>query len=137
MKDCGACKKYLSSDSFHKCSAMADGLQIQCKACRAEYQRKYRTSNKGIDRDKRWNSSEGARQAYIRYKNSHPIIKAAHQAVKNEIRSGRLPKMPCEECGKTKAQSHHDDYAFVLQVRWLCPGCHNRWHKKNGPGLNA
>lgn len=137
MKLCGGCKKRLDFSMFNKCSSMSDGLQVQCKSCRAEYQRKYRKTKAGKKRDKKWNSSEGAKKAYIRYKNANPKIKAAHQAIKNEIRSGRMKKQPCSECNNSHAVSHHDDYAYPLVVRWLCPGCHNKWHKENGEGLNS
>jgi hypothetical protein len=138
MKVCGKCKELLNDTEFHKCRLIADGLQIQCKKCRAEYQRSYRKTNAGKERDKKWNSSDGARLTYIRYKESHPIVKAAHQAIKNEIRSGRMSRGKCVACGDpNKAQAHHDNYAFPLVVRWLCPSCHSKWHKENGEGKNA
>lgn len=43
----------------------------------------------------------------------------------------------CEECGAcAKVDAHHDDYAKPLDIRWLCRGCHRRWHSKHGPGAN-
>ena len=137
MKKCGSCKQILDDDAFHRCRMMADGLQIQCKDCRKEYQKQYRETAKGKQVMRQWNASSGAKQAYKRYKKSKPKVKAAHQVIKNEIRSGRMTKQPCSECGNKHAISHHDDYAFALQVRWLCPGCHNKWHKENGEGKNG
>jgi hypothetical protein len=38
----------------------------------------------------------------------------------------------CSECGtKARLDGHHDDYAKPLSVRWLCRGCHQRWHAEN------
>lgn len=116
---------------------MADGLQIQCKVCRSEYQKKYRETKEGKDRDARWNASNGARDCYVKYKNANKLKKSAHQVIKNEIRSGRMIKECCSECGSQKAVSHHDDYNYPLVVRWLCAKCHSKWHKINGPGLNG
>ena len=56
------------------------------------------------------------------------------------IRQGVLkPADRCEECGREpytkrrkRLDGHHDDYAFPLSVRWLCPKCHARWHATHG-----
>ena len=39
-----------------------------------------------------------------------------------------LTPQPCEVCGVTPANAHHDDYARPLDVRWLCDTHHNRLH---------
>ena len=48
----------------------------------------------------------------------------ARTAVGNAVRDGRLAKMPCEVCGISKVQAHHDDYSKPLDVRWLCQRHH-------------
>ena len=66
--------------------------------------------------------------------------RSAHWIVNNAVRNGRIIKPnSCETCGKesTRIDGHHDDYAYPLSVRWLCPTCHSRWHKKNGNALNG
>jgi hypothetical protein len=53
----------------------------------------------------------------------------ARQAVHRAVKSGRLVRGPCEECGATEnVQGHHDDYSKPLDVRWLCPTCHAKEH---------
>lgn len=64
----------------------------------------------------------------------------ANVMVGNAVRDKRIEKSDCcESCGEShpRIHGHHDDYAFPLVVRWLCPLCHTQWHKINGPGLNG
>lgn len=44
------------------------------------------------------------------------------------LRRGKLDRKPCEVCGDTKVQMHHEDYDKPLQVRWLCKNCHLTEH---------
>ena len=63
-----------------------------------------------------------------RYYRENPLKVKARRAVGTEIRAGRMKKQPCEDCGKAKAEAHHDDYEKPLDVRWLCRGCHSKRH---------
>src|SRR5215204_70534 len=65
-----------------------------------------------------------------RYKSqlSSPEQRAAYDAVQYAIRKGRLIPQPCEVCGASPVNAHHDDYSRKLDVRWLCPTHHARHH---------
>jgi hypothetical protein len=54
-------------------------------------------------------------------------------ALRTAIRAGRIERpATCSECGFAgRTHGHHDDYAKPLVVRWLCPKCHQYWHKHN------
>jgi hypothetical protein len=41
---------------------------------------------------------------------------------------GVLVPQPCEVCGRTKVDMHHEDYDHPGNVRWLCRRCHKRLH---------
>ena len=77
-------------------------------------------------------------RATVRFVENYPLKRAAHNAVNNALRGGRISKMPCEVCGITESiHGHHDDYAKPLNVRWLCAAHHRQWHSENGEGLNT
>ena len=56
----------------------------------------------------------------------------ARSVTKLAIRAGILKRLPCEVCGSTDADAHHEDYAKPLDVRWLCPAHHRQHHKQHG-----
>src|SRR5262245_14183948 len=106
----------------------------QCKLCIRELHREYQRSN----RDK----CRGWMQRYLdsdlgrvnkaasdkRRRAANPLKYGAREAVSNAIKSGRLVRGPCEVCGKTPAQAHHDDYRKPLKIRWLCFRHHRLLH---------
>lgn len=53
---------------------------------------------------------------------------SAHLAVKRALDSGDLEKQPCEVCGATTVDAHHDRYDQPLNVRWLCRTHHVKLH---------
>ena len=67
------------------------------------------------------------------YERRNPIKRKAKEAVNNAVRDRRLSRNPCEVCGESKAQAHHDDYSKPLDVRWLCATHHTEWHQHNTP----
>jgi ribosomal protein S27AE len=40
------------------------------------------------------------------------------------LKRGKIVRGPCERCGGSPAEMHHDDYGRPLDVRWLCRRCH-------------
>jgi ribosomal protein S27AE len=60
---------------------------------------------------------------------SHKQKVYARGAVQNLIKSGKLLRQPCEVCGETRVEAHHDDYSKPLEIRWLCIPCHRDAHQ--------
>lgn len=52
----------------------------------------------------------------------------ARSKARHAVAIGKLERQPCEVCGATKVQAHHDDYSEPLAVRWLCPTHHHQHH---------
>jgi hypothetical protein len=110
-----------------------------------EYDKKrFKEDPRVKERMKKYSQSEKGRlagsEAKKRWDKKNSIKKGASTMVGNAVRDGKIKKpLNCESCGSLpkRLHGHHDDYAFPLVVRWLCPGCHSKWHKMNGEGLNS
>lgn len=88
---------------------------------RKEYMRRYRQENRA-----RLNAADLARY------HSSPEEKKkwrARRLVNEAIKRGGLDRGPCETCGLTPAEGHHDDYDRPLDVRWLCKTHHAETHR--------
>jgi len=122
---CGA-EKPLTEFYAHKC--MADGHLNKCKACaKLDVAMRYRDpdARKRIDAYEKARFQRPDRKAKLRIyqaemRRRNPAKYKAHSIVGNAIRTGRLIRKPCEKCGNSKSQAHHNDYRYPLAVRWLC-----------------
>jgi ribosomal protein S27AE len=52
----------------------------------------------------------------------------AHRLVYYYIKKGDLTPKPCEKCGNSKTEAHHEDYSKPLDIIWLCDSCHKELH---------
>jgi hypothetical protein len=75
-----------------------------------------------------WKGGFDAAQYKRDYRKKYPHKNAAHSAVNNAKRRGKLYPKPCEICGSIKSEAHHDDYMKKLEVRWLCSTHHHSIH---------
>jgi len=159
MKKCFKCKKSKRFSEFYKHKGMKDGYLNKCKSCsKTDVSKNYR---KNIGHYKEYEKVRSgfphrvkAREEYSKtddgkiscnkskrkWNKRNPIKRMASTIVGNAVRDGKIIKpSSCEDCGSepNRLHGHHDDYAYPLIVRWLCPGCHNKWHKENGEGKNS
>lgn len=51
--------------------------------------------------------------------------------VEKKLRCELCKKVPVNKNGKSGIHAHHEDYNKPLDVIWLCPTCHQVWHKNN------
>lgn len=146
VKTCFKCGAEKPLTDFYKHAAMADGRVNKCKECNKADVRKNRKDK--IDYYRQYDVNRFTTQPHRKelansqckkYRKKYPNKYKAHAAVHNALRSGVLKRSDkCECCDGTKnLHAHHDDYAKPLEVRWLCPVCHNAWHSKHGEALNG
>lgn len=145
MKTCFKCEEEKPLSEFYVHKHMGDGHLNKCKACtKIDTQLRYQQKMQ----DPHWVDSERERQrikernkrstAQMRHFNKlmhaalwrrkNPKKFKAQYCVGNAVRSGSLTRQPCEVCGHSKAQAHHDDYNQPLKVRWLCVTHHAKHH---------
>lgn len=135
LKTCFKCATAKPLTDFYRHGMMADGHLNKCKECVKIDVRRHRQDNpekvRGYDNERsKLPHRQARRTAYIRnYEQQNPEKKAAHVAVGNAVRSGKLEKRPCTFCGTTDpVEAHHHDYSKPLDVTWLCKPCHRRFH---------
>lgn len=115
------------------------------KAGIRERQRKtwasYSSENGDALRERNRQYRAETRQQAAAYRAEYKATCAPKIAAKNAIRlailTGKLRQQPCEVCGATVADAHHDDYSAPLEIRWLCRRHHTAWHAEHGEAPNG
>lgn len=133
-KSCTLCRTAKPLSEFYAAPDCRDGLANQCKECvkvRARQRRLDKLEQiRAYDRERSKLPHRVLERAarFERYKEQHPERRAAHIAVSNATRDGKLRKMDCAFCGSSETVAHHHDYSKPLDVTWLCTPCHQRFH---------
>jgi hypothetical protein len=71
-----------------------------------------------------------SRQA--KWRQNHPKQVWAQASLRSALNRGLIVQQPCEDCGDTNAEAHHDDYDKPMCVRWLCRLHHKAVHRQKG-----
>jgi len=132
-KTCTTCGRDLPLTEFYRYTAGPPKTFGKCKECtRAAVSENYRKNIDHYAAYERERFKRPERRAAIRgYLKTRPVEKRkAAYLTSNAIRDGRLIKQPCEVCGETLVEAHHDDYSKPLDVRWLCRPHHLEHHGK-------
>lgn len=152
-KVCFKCSVEKPLYEFYKHKMMADGHVNKCKECNKsdvrrnradkidyylEYDKQRADLPRRVEARKMYSQTTQGKRSRQRgnskWRANNIIKRSAHIIVGNYLRDGKLKKPDnCETCGdeKVRLHGHHDDYAYPLSVRWLCPKCHSLWHKEN------
>ena len=162
-KICTKCKGTFSLDKFYKDKKGPNGFASCCKKCKNKLSKKWRESltdekkaeiklKDSIRLKKKYHGSEKCREdckrrvkeyhktakfaAYLRHKRKTDakwIVRTkVGRVFWGAICTGKIVRKCCELCG-AKAQAHHPDYNYPLEVQWLCVKHHFEWHKNNNP----
>ena len=133
-KVCFKCLKLKPLSEFYKHAQMKDGTLNKCKSCTKldSHHRRHVTHRESVLeydrlRAKQPHRISRAKAIQTRWKADHPDRRKAHAILGNAVRSGKIVKLPCQECG-APAEAHHPDYSRPLSVVWLCPAHHKQLH---------
>lgn len=131
MKKCFKCDEVKPLEEFYRHPMMGDGHLNKCKECTKYDVRKNRENRReyyiAYDRQR---SKERERIEAIGRRNRQRL--KATQKVYQAVKRGKLTRQPCEVCGAEKVEAHHPNYAFPLDVMWLCRKHHADWHRVHG-----
>lgn len=143
MKTCRICKQTKSKSDFPKRTDSPDGLRNNCKLCRDAYTKAYFSKHmkdpiwkeKTLARIRKSHAKYNAAGKRIRSKNKCTIEVSKYRKRHPEKYKAQwmalraFPIMqPCEICGNSVTERHHDDYSKPFQIRWLCKQHHNQHH---------
>lgn len=83
-----------------------------------------------IDRNPNWKDGSGVTnyKCQIKYRQNNRKKRNARERVFYAVKTGKIKKMPCSNCGNDKSEAHHEDYEKALDVVWLCKVCHSKQH---------
>jgi len=135
-KICTICKEEKSLDDFYRYCNKKYYFSY-CKLCMLEYQKnpERREKKRKIDREyqrrKRKNNPGFKTIEYYKYCKKYPKRVMAQQILNRAIRKGILKRQPCVECGEKIVHGHHPSYSEPLNVKWLCPVHHKKYHLIN------
>lgn len=138
MSPCKACKS-----AYKKRLYLSRSEDI--KECRRQYRKtnqykkwlkQYSTSEKRVEKQSKAHLKESRKQSIKAWKDKHPHVVQAKQAVHNAIRRKEIPPITTVKCNKCKIQAdnyHH--YLGYAEKHWLdviplCISCHKEAHKK-------
>ncbi len=122
FEKCRVCGKERNKQDFRAGRAV-------CRSCGRKYQRSEEFKEK---RRQYRRCPERRKIESIQKRNKHqqfPLAAKAGNKIRREIRSGRVKRQPCQECGAHNGQAHHPNYRYPLVVVWLCPQHHSDLHR--------
>lgn len=148
-KACARCGKRKSISEFYKAKTSTAGYFGACKLCVKQRVADHRAKN--LDRiradDKIRSARPERREALARrvlaIKEKYPERYVARYTLHNAVTSGKVKKpkkcgyVACPEKKKFLIEAHHEDYAYPLDVKWLCTPCHARVHTGTTPAARA
>lgn len=131
MAKCKSCGSTDTEVEFYKRSPEGErrhGPYNLCKECMKRNNVAYMRTrpSRGMSVKK---SREVMRLAAKSYRERYPQKARATAVLRYAVRSGKVKRLPCDVCGASESEGHHDDYNKPLDVRWLCRKHHMELHR--------
>lgn len=84
-------------------------------------QKKYRITKKG---------KLACQRKAKKYREINKLKVNARVKLEYAVKTGRIKRFPCRECGDNNSEGHHLDYNQPYMVIWLCKFHHSEEHNK-------
>lgn len=141
MWPCTNCGQWLPKESFYSCVQNKKwGIRSICKSCNSQkgllWQHNHPERKRQLNRDwmKEYNKRpEVKEKERNRSKLRNRSLKQKCRYLLNEaVKEGRIIRPDvCPQCNSsTDVEAHHDDYFKPLEVKWMCPLCHAKYHRE-------
>ena len=144
-KSCKRCGELKPFSAFYKHQQMADGHLNICIECTKSRVARHRKENieyinwydrlranmpNRVEQRRLWSekNKRKSNRSKLDWQSKNSKKRECHIKVGNALRSGRLQKQPCVECGDVNSEAHHPDYSKPFDVVWLCKRHHNQLH---------
>jgi len=122
-----------------KCKKIRLFTHGYCKKCYSEYQMKWlkadinrekrsRECDKKYQKRKRLLRLVNKTEEYNIWRAKHPNSSSAHGKVNYLINIGKIKRGVCCICGNKRSYAHHENYNKPLDIIWLCPSHHKKYH---------
>jgi len=139
---CTRCGRWFAIDGFYRDNrAKKWGIRGVCKECHSRISIETRDKDKARLRAREWQEKSRYRhrpEVIERERNRSKVrnktLEAKCRFIANRaIKQGVLVRPNfCPVCGgKEKIEAHHDDYFRPLEVKWMCPLCHAKYHRES------
>lgn len=145
QNSCRVCAKAKNADWYtrnaEKAKEYSANYYAENRVYYKEYHKTYTQNNRAyknlVSREWTLRNKEKRRVTRNNYRARYPGV-IANMNLRVALNKLEVKPDACEACGNIPQQlnGHHDDYAKPKEIRWLCPACHSKWHRENGPGLN-
>jgi len=115
MHKCSRCQKLFERDEVIIYTRTNGIPYFNCHTCNGKRAKAYRKTEAG---------KASVKKSITKYEKRNLLKRRAWEA------AAKLPKKPCEVCGKDKhIHKHHDDYKKPLEVVYLCVVHHKARHR--------
>lgn len=136
IKKCFKCEVSKRLSEFYTHRGMADKHLGKCKDCtkKDSAKRYWNEREKIIIYEKKRFKDPRRKRKKLEYqrirRRRFPEKDKARRMVQIHLKSGKITKSPCRDCGSLMVQAHHTDYSKGLDVIWLCRQHHVIEHGK-------
>ncbi len=123
-RTCTDCRLKKPLSDFYKDRSRPLGHTYLCKKCEYIKCRRHRKTRRVWNK----NNKASVNKAVREYNKRNPDKQKARSIFTKAVKSGKIERQPCRECGKDKSHGHHEDYNKPLEVIWLCHQHHKDIH---------